>query len=61
MTLHLVHSVKSGLSKESEVQFDYRIHKGKGGETNAVALLKIFGFPRDVVEQANMRLEEVAL
>ncbi len=43
------------------VQFDYRIHKGKGGETNAVALLKIFGFPRDVVEQANMRLEEVAL
>ena len=41
------------------VEFEYRIREGAGGETNAVALLKYYQFPKTVVNFANKRLEEV--
>lgn len=37
---------------DNTVTFDYRIHKGRGGGSNALALLQAFGFPREVVEEA---------
>lgn len=40
------------------VEFEYRIRKGAGGETNAVALLNYYDFPKSVVSFANKRLEE---
>ncbi len=40
------------------IEFEYRIRKGSGGETNAVALLNYYDFPRSVVNFANKRLEE---
>jgi len=38
--------------KDDNVTFDYRIHKGRGGESNAIALLQEFGFPDEIVQQA---------
>ena len=43
------------------VKFEYKIHEGEGGETNAVALLRFFDFPEGVVNLANRRLEEKAV
>ena len=40
------------------VKFEYKIHEGEGGETNAVALLRFFDFPEGVVNLANRKLEE---
>ncbi|MBQ4177401.1 MAG: hypothetical protein II640_08055, partial [Lachnospiraceae bacterium] len=38
---------------ENNVTFDYKIHPGQGGEGNALALLQAFGFPDEVVRDAN--------
>ncbi|MDD3360663.1 MAG: hypothetical protein PHW34_03225 [Hespellia sp.] len=37
---------------ESEIQFDYHIHKGIGGNVNAIALLKCFGYPEEITSMA---------
>ena len=37
---------------ENNVTFDYKIHPGRGGESNALALLRAFGFPDEVVRDA---------
>ena len=37
---------------ENNVMFDYRIHPGRGGESNALALLRAFGFPDEIVQDA---------
>ena len=37
---------------ENNVTFDYMIHPGRGGEGNALALLRAFGFPSEVVRDA---------
>ena len=44
--------------KDDNVTFDYRIHKGRGGESNALALLQKFGFPHEIVQQAHCNLRE---
>ena len=38
--------------EENNVTFDYLIHQGIGGESNALALLKAFGFPDEIVKDA---------
>ena len=38
--------------EENNVTFDYLIHQGIGGESNALALLKAFGFPNEIVKDA---------
>ena len=38
---------------ENNVTFDYRIHSGRGGESNALALLQAFGFPSEIIQDAN--------
>ncbi len=38
---------------ENNVAFDYKIHPGRGGESNALALLKAFGFPGEIIRDAN--------
>ena len=41
---------------DNNVTFDYKIHPGQGGESNALALLKAFGFPNEIVQDANCLL-----
>ena len=43
--------------EENNVTFDYRIHEGLGGESNALALLKAFGFPDKIVQDAYMAVK----
>lgn len=38
--------------EDSDIVFDYRIHEGLGGASNAIALLAALGFPETVVERA---------
>ena len=38
---------------ENNVTFDYKIHSGRGGESNALALLQAFGFPEEIIEDAH--------
>ena len=38
---------------QDNVSFDYKIHPGRGGESNALALLKAFGFPSEIIREAN--------
>ena len=38
---------------ENNVTFDYKIHPGRGGESNALALLQAFGFPEEIIEDAH--------
>ncbi len=38
--------------EDNNVTFNYLIHSGLGGESNALALLKAFGFPDEIVEDA---------
>ena len=42
---------------ENNVMFDYQIHSGRGGESNALALLKAFGFPDEIIRDANKQIE----
>lgn len=37
--------------------FDYRIHHGSSSTRNAIALLQLMGFPKDLVEDALDALE----
>ena len=38
---------------ENNVTFDYKIHPDRGGESNALALLRAFGFPEEIIRDAN--------
>ena len=38
---------------ENNVTFDYKIHPGQGGGSNALALLRAFGFPDEIIRDAN--------
>ena len=42
--------------EDNNVTFDYLIHKGRGGESNALALLQAFGFPEEIVRQASTNI-----
>ena len=42
--------------EEDNVTFTYLLHKGKGGDSNAIALLKSFCFPEEILYQAEMLL-----
>jgi len=39
--------------EQDNVSFDYKIHPGRGGESNALALLQAFGFPGEIIRDAN--------
>ena len=41
---------------ESDIIFDYCIHKGIGGSSNAIALLTLLKYPKEIVEQAKRSL-----
>ena len=41
------------------IEFEYKIHKGMGGDTNAVALLEYYDFPGKVIAAAKERLKEL--
>lgn len=41
---------------ESDIQFDYHIHKGIGGNVNAIALLRCFGYPKEITSMAKKLL-----
>ena len=43
---------------ENNVTFDYCIHPGRGGESNALALLQAFGFPEEIVRDARSAVSE---
>ena len=43
---------------ENNVAFDYCIHPGRGGESNALALLQAFGFPEEIIQDANAAVTE---
>ena len=43
---------------ENNVTFDYCIHSGQGGESNALALLRAFGFPDEIIQDANAAVAE---
>jgi len=43
-------------TERKEVIFDYKIHKGICGQRNAIKLLEFFGFPKNIVEDANKYL-----
>ena len=45
---------------ENNVSFDYKIHPGEGGESNALALLRAFGFPEEIVRDANALIASAA-
>ena len=40
--------------QDNDIVFDYKIHSGIGGKSNAIALLEILGYPRTIVEQARI-------
>ena len=37
--------------EEQDIRFDYVLHKGVGGRSNAVALLELLGFPAEIVDR----------
>lgn len=40
-----------------DIVFDYKIHEGIGGKSNAIALLEILGYPKIIVERARRGAE----
>ncbi len=38
--------------EEQDVSFDYVLHKGIGGKSNAIALLELLQYPKEITEQA---------
>ena len=44
---------------ENNVTFDYCIHPGRGGESNALALLRAFGFPDEIIQDANQTISSL--
>ncbi len=43
---------------ENNVTFDYKIHPGRGGESNALALLRAFGFPDEIIRDASASVQQ---
>lgn len=41
---------------EGDVWFDYKIHKGIGGKSNAVSLLELLDYPKEIVKEARDNL-----
>lgn len=41
---------------EKDITFDYRICKGIGGKSNAIALLKLLDFPQEIIEAAGRHI-----
>ena len=41
---------------EDDISFDYRIHEGIGGNSNAIALLSLLHFPKEIIEMAKRNL-----
>ena len=37
---------------EHDIVFDYKIREGIGGKSNAIALLELLGYPREIVQKA---------
>ena len=46
-----------GQIAKNNVTFDYQIHSGRGGESNALALLSVFDFSEEIIKDANTYLE----
>ena len=42
--------------EDGDIVFDYKIHSGKGGKSNAIALLELIGYPADIVSSAKANL-----
>lgn len=42
--------------EENDIVFDYIIHDGLGGKSNAIALLDLLGYPRDIVNYAREKV-----
>ncbi len=38
--------------EKQDIHFDYVLHKGIGGKSNAIALLELLGYPKSIVERA---------
>lgn len=38
--------------EEGDIWFDYKIHEGIGGKSNAIALLEVLGYPKEIVRAA---------
>ena len=38
--------------EDNDVSFDYKIHEGIGGKSNAIVLLEILGYPQEIVREA---------
>jgi len=41
---------------EEDIRFDYRIRKGIGGKSNAIALLELLDFPKEVIDAAKVKM-----
>lgn len=62
--MELVHGMKENYEQyyfesqitENDIQFDYQIKKGIGGSSNAIALLALLDFPKEIVMAANGKL-----
>ncbi len=44
---------------DEKIIFDYKIHKGKGGRTNAIALLSLLNYPEEIVVRSRRELSNV--
>lgn len=44
--------------KNNDIKFDYQIQEGSSQETNAIALLSILGYSKDIIEAAKENLNE---
>ena len=51
-TLYSTYYFESHIT-QNNVTFDYKIHSGQGGESNALALLRAFEFPDEIIQAAN--------
>ena len=43
---------------EKDIYFDYKLHKGMGGKSNAIALLTLLGYPEHIVKTARELMKE---
>jgi len=39
-----------------DIRFDYRIKKGIVGKSNAIALLELLNFPREIIDTAKLKM-----
>lgn len=53
---YVAHHFREELAS-GEVTFDYRIHEGPSSTRNAIALLEVMGYPRDLVADASAALD----